>query len=135
MSVARIVPNDEVAHIRGTVGPMLDKAINHADGNLLLIDVLYRILAGEQQLWIAEDGAQIIACAVTQVLVFPRKKVLSIAFIAGSDMNAWIGHEPVVEEYARQRGCVAFEGYARQGWARRAPAGWYPVYTAIRRDL
>lgn len=135
MTTARMVLPPEVAHVWGIAGPMLDTAIAHSDGNLWLVDVLYRILGGQDQLWIAEDGGKIVACAVTQILAFPRKKLLSLPFVAGTNLDAWKHHEGMLIEYAKANGCVGLEGYARQGWARRATPGWYPVYTVIRKGI
>ena len=135
MTIARRVGNEELALAWVIVGPMLEKAIPPSDGNIFLIDVLYRILSGSDQLWVAENDQGIVGCAVTQVLVFPRKKVLSITFVAGSDLETWKYHEAMLVKFAKEQGCTALEGYARQGWSRRAPDGWYPVYTVIRKAV
>lgn len=133
--MVRLVPPREIADLWADVAPMLKQALAHGDNNFGLADILYRLLMEEQQLWIIDDGIEIVACAVTQILQFPTKRVLSLPLLAGERLDRWRHCESRLVEHARQFGCEALEGYARQGWAKKAPPGWYPVYTVIRREV
>ena len=61
--------------------PWIDDALEYSGGTHTFEDVYDRILDGKLQLWPAERG-----CAVTEIVVYPKKKVLHV-FLAGGEMD------------------------------------------------
>jgi hypothetical protein len=74
-------------------------------------------------LWIAWDGAEMLAVVVTQLLPLPRGKVCNVVAGAGTQMDRWCALMSDIEKYARSEGCVSVRVDGRPGWA-RALAGF-----------
>jgi hypothetical protein len=61
--------------------PWIEDALAYSGGTHTFEDVERRILESHLQLWPAERG-----CAVTEIVIYPRKKVLHV-FLAGGEMD------------------------------------------------
>ena len=66
-----------IGKIRGWIAD----ALQYSGGTHTVDDVIERIMSGHLQLWPAERG-----CAVTEIVVYPRKKVLHV-FLAAGEMD------------------------------------------------
>lgn len=83
------------------------------------IDLLQLAFAGRMGVWFVTRGDELRAVAVTQIIPYPRKRVLDVPFIAGTGLREWQG--PLLgalEDHARATGCACLAGYDRRGWAR-----------------
>lgn len=89
------------------------------------------------QLWIVQDQyEEIIAAIVTQIISFPRKKVLFLLFIAGVRYDEWTFVLSDLIEFAKANQCQSIEGYGRPGWERKAkPLGFKKVHTVYSLNL
>ncbi len=128
------VPAADVAAIWPIVAPDLRRAIKRSDGAMTEEHVIKCLLNRDMQLWTAWDNGELEAAAVTQIIVYPGRKVAGIPLIGGRKRNDWLVFQPLFEEWARANGCDALEGYARPGWL-RVLTGWRHCWTVIRRDL
>lgn len=128
-------PQDVLAHM-GKILPLLTPAVERSDGRYEPGDVIALILQGVMTLWasIDDDGA-IEAVCVTQILHFPRARVLSMPFLGGKNIGRWRSFEGELIDWARKQGCTQIEGYdARNGaWARLL--GWNRRYIAIGKEI
>lgn len=83
------------------------------DGCYTLEEVWHEINNNKAQFWPLPNSA-----VVTQVLEYPRRRVLRI-WLAGGDMDelrfALSGH---AVDYARERGCSVIEVDGRKGWVK-----------------
>lgn len=113
---------------------MLINAIERGDGNYELADVFERLLNNHCQLWIAIDDGELIAAMVTQISNFPRKRVLTVMYLAGKHRKLWMHFMEQIENWAKQQGCVGVEAYARKGLLKWLP-DWRQAYVVIRRDF
>lgn len=97
----------------------IEAALEYSGGTHSINDVFHAILEGRMQLWPADKG-----CLVTEILVYPRKKVLHI-FLAGGELDQLTDmHEDVIN-WARQQECSALTLSGRQGWSRALEKfGW-----------
>lgn len=87
-------------------------------------------------LWLAMDGDEPLACAVTRIDRFPRAAVCVILAAGGRDMKAWLDLQPDLVRWAKAQGCDALETPGRKGWERvLADRGWSPVWTVYRKEL
>ena len=75
------------------------------------------------QLWIGiDDGLK--AVAVTQICVYPRRKVARVWIFAAEDAPSWIAGDLMhIEAWAKAEGCSEIEMSGRLGWRKRLP-GW-----------
>jgi len=83
-------------------------------------DVLNFIKNREMQCWVAHEEGKILAVGVTQVLVYPQRKVLGMPFV-GAESNtikAWLEHFATFEEFARSMDCECIRFWGRKGWER-----------------
>lgn len=90
------------------------------DGLYVATDILAEHLKGEKKIWVAWHG-KVLAVFVTQIVTYPRKRVLGIPYIAGSQMELWKDKFiEVSEAYAKAMGCHRIAGSQREGWVRVA---------------
>lgn len=97
------------------VAPWLVEALHHAGDTHSLEDVWYAIATGDALLWVTPRAA-----VVTQVVVFPRKRVFDV-WLAGSAVGGLgeiLGLLPAAEAWARGRGISEVIMTGRAGWKR-----------------
>lgn len=115
-----------VEKIRGWIAD----ALEYAGGTHTVDDVIDGILSGRQQLWPAERG-----CAVTEIVVYPRKKVLHV-FLAAGEMDQIIAMIDSAVEWGKTQGCTGMTIAGRHGWARvLAKYGYKPVMTVLEKEF
>jgi len=128
--VSLIAPGD-VPYFWPHVSDLLEKAQPHSEGELATEDFLEFLKLADMQLWVAVRQKEVIAAMVTQIIPYPRKKILRIIAIGGAEMDRWFGSLPKVEEFALQMGCESLEAWGRKGW-KKILTDWndsYIVYT------
>lgn len=108
----------------------LGEALREAGDCYSLNDILDGISAGHFQSFAVGDS-----WAVTQILDFPRRRVLEIFMAVG-----WLGDmfelEERVEQFARQEGCTLIRAYGRKGWNRFAKSrGWDNSHTVFTKEI
>jgi len=85
-------------------------------------DIKNYIKSRDMQLWVAIDNNKIIAIFVTQVLIFPKRKVFDIFLVGGSGMNKWITTAwRTFKAYATEQHCDGIRGFGREGWTKVLP--------------
>lgn len=92
--------------------PHIEAALEYSQGTHTADDVLEQISTGELQLWPGQNSV-----VVTQIITFPRKKVLHI-FLAGGNQKELKEMDPYVVQWAKDQGCTALTFTGRLGWAR-----------------
>lgn len=108
----------------------IESALEYSGGTHLYADIVDSVLGGSMQLWAGEKG-----CAVTEIIVYPRKKVLHV-FLAGGEMEQIIDFQTSAEEFARINGCNALTLAGRKGWSRvLTKHGWSESFTVLNREL
>lgn len=76
---------------------------------------------GSMQLWTVDDAEEgTVAAAVTQIVQYPRCKVLEVVALGGDGSTRW-GEElhRALMAFAREHGCSHVRAYTRPGGARR----------------
>ena len=81
-------------------------------------DVQDDVLAGRSLLWLAWDGADISAAAITQLVVTEWRKVCVIVACGGAEMARWVNLIDGIEQFAKAEGCKAIRIIGRLGWER-----------------
>ena len=101
-------------------------------------EILERLLAGRQQLWLAWDDqlARARGICVTEIFDSARGKACNLAIVAGQDFAAWRHLTEAVKAFAREHGCNRLEASGRKGWERHAKAeGWGHLRTLLEMRL
>lgn len=115
--------------------PMLARAMKNGESNYSMSDIKTRLRDGRFQLWAWAENNKIIACAVTEILIFPTRKICSVLYVGGQGLKIWRKTAVnTVAEWAKKNGCTDMEGYVRKGWLRILP-DWRTAWTTIRRSL
>lgn len=90
----------------------IENALMYSGGTHEFIDIVNGVLSGTMQLWAGEHG-----CAVTEITVYPRKKILHV-FLAGGDMEQILDFQESAAEFARINKCDSMTIAGRRGWTR-----------------
>ncbi len=118
------------------VVPLIEAALKHSEGEIIPEDLVKPIKIGKMQLWVALSGG-VIAAMITEIVVYPRKRVLRVITIAGKDghgMSKWYGFLPLVEGFALSNNCSSLEAWTRKGMAKKL-TDWEHKYMVITKDL
>lgn len=108
----------------------IEAALEHSSGTHLYEDILHGLLDGRFQLWPAPKG-----CIVTEIVTFPRKRVVN-GFLAGGDMEDVLGLHDRIVEWAKSQGCTAATINGRAGWARVYKSrGWQTAHTSLIKEF
>ena len=92
------------------------------------------VQSGHMQLWFGVNG-----CAVTEIIVYPNKKVLHV-FLAGGDQGHGIEqitdmHDDAVE-WGKAQGCDGMTIAGRKGWQRVLESrGWRQQFTTLVKEF
>ena len=82
------------------------------------------------QLWPAPRG-----CIVTEIVVYPRKKVLNV-FLAGGELDQILDMNNDVKAWALAQGCENATMTGRFGWKKPLMAnGWEPLYATYKKEI
>lgn len=116
--------------------PMIETALIYADGKYNLDSIYKAISERDKQLWVATYDNDLIAVCVTEITIYPCKKVLTVFASAGIRMDAWLDFLQPIMAWGKSQGCEAAEIYGRKGWERiLAKYGYEHVSTVIRAKL
>ena len=82
------------------------------------LDVARDVLHGDGVLWLACDGQEIEAAAVTLLTRTDRHLVCLITALGGSNMERWLPLLSQIEDWAKSEGAALVRVMGRPGWAR-----------------
>lgn len=112
------VPPSDVPSVLPSVVDMLRPALTRT--RLGSWEALERnVLAGRALLWLAWDGARIVAAAATELQQCEGGSVCVIAACGGRGAPQWLPLLEQIEGYAKAEGCRAVRFFGRAGWLRR----------------
>ena len=129
-----LVPPDQVPYIWEKVHEHLLRMTPHSEGELEPDDFFEALTDAEMQLWVAIENKEIMAAMVTQIVPYPRKRILRIIAIGGDGMDGWIDKLPMIEDWALEMGCTSLECWGRKGWL-KVLKDWKCSYHIITKDL
>ena len=129
-----LVNSEDIELVGDEVIPLVEKALSHADGELIPSDIRKHLDTGDLRLWVALQDRDIIASMVTEIIQYPRKKIVRVITVAGKDMSMWYDFLPMLEGYAVRNGCSSLEAWTRKGMTRKLK-DWKHSYDIITKDL
>jgi hypothetical protein len=101
------------------IEPFMVKAAKYTHGRYTSDDIYSAITDYDYQLWVAYKDMVIKGAVVTNVVAYPRRKLLCMSFCGGYDLKEW--KDPMLnllQRYAKDIGCDGIEATARKGWAK-----------------
>ena len=131
-----LIQPDDLDLVWDEVVPLIEAALKYSEGEVIPEDLVQPIKTGKMQLWVAMSGG-VIAAMITEIVVYPRKRVLRVITIAGKDgrgMSRWYGFLPLVEGFALSNNCSSLEAWTRKGMAKKL-TDWEHKYMVITKAL
>ena len=132
-----LIQPDDLEVVWDEVVPLIEAALKYSEGEVIPEDLIKPIKIGKMQLWTALSEGSVIASMITEIVVYPRKRVLRVITIAGKDgrgMSRWYGFLPLVEGFALSNNCSSLEAWTRKGMAKKL-TDWEHKYMVITKDL
>ena len=109
--------------------PWIEDALAYSGGTHTFEDVVAGITESRMQFWPAPRG-----CAVTEIVVYPKKRVLHV-FLAGGEMDQILDMIDSAVEWSKTQGCASMTIAGRHGWQRvLAEHGYRPVMTVLEKE-
>jgi len=132
-----LVNGEDVDLVWDECESLIDMALKHSEGELISRDVYDNLIDNTMQLWIAMEHGETIAAMITQVISYPRKRVLRVITLSGKDgsgLDKWYMFLDMIEGFALRTGCSALEAWTRKGMVRKLK-DWKHSYMVITKDL
>tara|TARA_R110000796_G_scaffold99184_7_gene207129 strand:- start:2323 stop:2691 length:369 start_codon:yes stop_codon:yes gene_type:complete len=108
----------------------IEDALGYANGTHTYDDIVKCVIEGTMQLWAGETG-----CAITEVIRFPRKKVIHV-FLAGGEMDQIIDFEESAMEFGRMNECTTMTIAGRKGWTKVLNKhGWADSFAVMSKEI
>lgn len=108
----------------------IEDALAYSGGTHDFDDVAEAIADSRMQLWPAPRG-----CGVTQIVVYPKKKVLHV-FLAAGEMDQLLDMIEAAAAWGKAQGCTGMTMSGRKGWERvLAKHGWAPFLSVMEREV
>jgi hypothetical protein len=108
----------------------IEAALAYSGGTHSFQDIVDGVLSGAMQLWAGKSG-----CAVTEISVYPRKKVFHV-FLAAGDMEQIIDFQDSAIQFAKMNGCDSMTIAGRSGWKRVLDKhDWHEQFVVLEREI
>lgn len=119
-------PIDELARCRSWI----EAALEYSGDTHSFDDVAEALASGKMQLWPAPKG-----CIVTEIVVYPRKKVLNV-FLGAGELDQLMDMHKDVIAWSKAQGCVAVTITGRHGWKKPLTKhGWKPLHASYVKEI
>ena len=114
------VNKEDAVKIWPMVEPFLISAMKRWLPVYFSSDLLEGVLEDKMQLWIITNNKEerLYGAALTQIIPYPRAKILNLFLLGGQDMKSWKDDmSNAIETFARSQGCDFLQSLGRRGWA------------------
>lgn len=109
---------------------LIESALAYSGGTHTFEDVQEMVATGRAQLWPAPRGV-----AITEIVEYPRKRVLHI-FLAAGEMDQLLDMIESAERWGRTQGCTSLTMSGRMGWQRVLDKhGFKPLLVTMEREM
>lgn len=110
--------------------PWIEAALEYSGGTHNFNDILNGLSEGVLQLWPTPRG-----CIVTEIVVYPQKKVLNV-FLGGGELDQILDMHNDVIKWAKVQGCVALSMSGRPGWKKSLEKhGWHNQHVSYVKEF
>tara|TARA_R100000458_G_C8249545_1_gene226783 strand:+ start:42 stop:479 length:438 start_codon:yes stop_codon:yes gene_type:complete len=132
-----LIEPDDIQDVWPGARPLVEKALEHAEGGLTSSDVLRLVLNGRQQLWVGFEDNNLFTAIITEIIVYPRHNVLRIitfSTLTGHGMDRWYdGIMDKLESFAKASNCTGIEAWCRKGLSRKLD--WDHTYSVVFKSI
>jgi len=92
-------------------------ALKHGIGEYLPEDIKTACKEQRMQLWIKYEEDKVKGAFVTQILDYPRVKVLLVLLLGGNEFIKWRDEvDEVLQRFGKEHDCKFVEFFGRKGW-------------------
>ena len=124
------MPKDTQVNELERCRPWIEAALEYSGGTHNFDDVVSGLAEGKMQLWPAPKG-----CIVTEIVVYPRKKVLNV-FLGGGELDQLMDMHKDVIAWSKAQGCEAVTITGRYGWKKPLTKhGWKPLHASYVKEI
>ena len=121
-----MVPAQHIDTCWKQIEPYLMRAANYTYGRFTVDDIYESVTEHGYQLWVAFEDDVILGAVVTQFMVYPKRKTLSMTFCGGIHLKKWKDKMlALLQNFAGDMNCDGIEATARKGWAKIFKADGY----------
>jgi len=114
-----LVPTQFIDTCWAQIEPFMERAAKYTYGRYTSNDIYDSIVEHDYQLWVAFDATGIKGAVVTNIGIYPKRKLLTMAFCGGRDLKEWKAPMlSLLQRFAKDMGCDGIESTARAGWAK-----------------
>jgi len=129
------IPNNKVDDVWSVCAKQLRPALERTD-DYELEDIHTHIQERDMQLWVIKNNKEIVASFITEIIVFPNQRILSLPYLGGRDCKRWLHLLPIVEDFGKSKQCEKLRFYIRDGWKKRLNIKEFnQEYTCIAKEL
>lgn len=108
----------------------IESALEYSGGTHDYMNIVDGVLSGHMQLWMGESG-----CAVTEIMVYPKRKILHV-FLAAGDMEQILDFEESAIEFGKMNGCDGMSIAGRPGWQKiLGKRGWDVAFVNLSKEI
>ncbi len=114
-----LVPQEYVDTCWDKIEGFIAKAAKYTYGRYTVGNIYDLVKENDYQLWVAYDEGVFKGAVVTNVIVYPQRKLLGMQFCGGEELDTWKPQMlALLRRFARDSGCEAIESTGRPGWAK-----------------
>ena len=135
-NVVLVHPSD-IEEVWPNVVTHIEKCAPHSEGELDVIDFFTLLSDGDMQLWLLLNDDAVVCTCITQIIPYPRKRVLRIIAMGGEPFkwkNNWRFALAAIEDFALNQGCSSIEAWTRRAFL-KIMKDWKSSYSVITKDL
>lgn len=123
----RCYTRDQIYQVWHIYKPLIEKALDRGS-NYTIDDIRNGLAKSEMQLWTWGNDAALI----TTIQNKGDERWCLLLALGGCKMAVWSIYLPMLEKWAKSKGCQELRIYGRRGWKR---LGFEEVYTKLVRKL
>ena len=132
-----LVPPEYIRHIYPEIEKFLDRLVPVTNGRFERIDLVHDMLIQRENLWIITDDEEyIVGIVMTEIMYYPRKRILAIQYCAGDKLDDWMDSTlEILENWAVDNDCKAMELTGRRGWVKKLKLqSWEEEFVVVKKD-
>lgn len=133
-----MIPPSNLPNVINGLYPKIAAATLYSVGKYNGVDIVKLIASGAMQLWVAfdEENDKVEGVAITEITVYPQRKILKFLCATGDDVSQWIDHMDAIEKWGESMGCDGSQAETRPGWEKLLkPRGYDKSHVILNKEL
>lgn len=131
-----LVPPIDLPDTLSIFYPKIEAATHYSVGKYKGGDIVRFLVSGAMQLWAACDEDKVMAIAITEMVVYPQRKICRFLCATGEHMQEWFNFIDDMETWAVANGCDGFQAECRPGWEKfLKPKGYAKSHIIVNKEI